>query len=48
MSKEKTTTKKQSKSFWDLGLNPITMWEPIKDNYLEIQKKTKKYVKSEE
>ena len=48
MSKEKTTTKKQNKPFWDLGLNPITMWESIKDNYLEIQKKTKKYVKSEE
>ena len=39
---------KQNEPFWELGLNPITMWEPIKDNYLEIQKKTKKYVKSEE
>lgn len=48
MSKEKTTKKKQSKPFWELELNSITMWEPIKDNYLEIQKKTKKYVKSEE
>jgi hypothetical protein len=48
MSKEKTITKKQSKPFWELGLNPITMWKPIQDNYIEIQKKTKKYVKSEE
>lgn len=30
-------------SFWKSNLNPITMWEPIKDNYLESQNKTKKY-----
>jgi hypothetical protein len=48
MRQEKPITKKQSKPFWELNLNPITMWEPIKDNYLETQKKTKKYVKFEE
>lgn len=44
MDKKKKTTK----PFWELNLNPITMWEPVRDNYLEVQKKTKKYVKSEE
>ena len=46
MKKEKKV--KEKKSFWELNLNPITMWEPVIDNYLELQKKTKKYVKSEE
>jgi hypothetical protein len=39
----RTKTSKEGKAFWELGLNPITMWEPVKDNYLDTQNKTKKY-----
>jgi hypothetical protein len=39
----KKEQEKPKKPFWELNLNPITMWEPIKDNYLEASNKTKKY-----
>jgi hypothetical protein len=46
MEKEKKV--KEQKPFWELGLNPITMWEPVRDNYLDTQNKTKKYVQNSE
>jgi len=33
--------KKTSKPFWELGLNPITMYPPIKESYKENS--TKRY-----
>jgi CRISPR/Cas system-associated protein Cas10 (large subunit of type III CRISPR-Cas system) len=40
---QQETKDKPKKQFWELNLNPITMWEPIRDNYLETTNKTKKY-----
>jgi hypothetical protein len=37
----KKTIKKEDKPFWELGLNPITMYPPIKENYAENS--TKRY-----
>jgi hypothetical protein len=37
----KQATKKEDKPFWELGLNPITMYPPIKENYNENS--TKRY-----
>ena len=35
------TKKKTAKPFWELNLNPITMYPPIKESYKENS--TKKY-----
>jgi hypothetical protein len=37
----KQVAKKEDNPFWELGLNPITMYPPIKENYAENS--TKKY-----